>query len=374
MIDGKTAPLRIVQVAESLDVGGAERVVVDLSNALARNHEVGVLCVKRIGELASQLSPEVGVRCLDKGEGLDFGLPRRLARLLREAQADVVHIHHWGVFLEATLGASMAKVPVILHTAHGKYPSHGTGATQSIKKALRHWMERRVSRHCKRIVCVSEALLSHTVQEVGLRSELLQTIVNGIDVPEAAPQPPARSGDEFVFAAVGRLAAVKNYPMMLEAFAQAASESSRMRLLIAGDGPERARVEALIAERKLGSKVLMLGFVKDVSSVLKRADAYVISSISEGTPMAVLEGMRAGLPVIATRVGGLPSVIRDHETGLLVPSGDVAAMSRAMLELAGDRAAARKMGEKAYRHVLRNFSLGSMVAAYETLYARESAA
>jgi glycosyltransferase involved in cell wall biosynthesis len=296
-----------------------------------------------------------------------------MAKLLREAQADVVHIHHWGVFLEATLAASMAKVPTILHTAHGQYPHHGAGAAQSAKKALRHWMERRVSRHCKRIVCVSDALLAYTVEEVGLKPELLQTIVNGIEVPEAlAPAP--HGGDEFVLVAVGRLAAVKNYPMMLEAFAQAAKESSRLRLVIAGDGPERARIEALIAERGLGSKVRLLGFVQDVASVLKRADAYVISSISEGTPMAVLEGMRAGLPVIATRVGGLPSVIRDRDTGLLVPSGDIAAMSRAMLELAKDPQAARAMGERAYRHVLRNFSLGSMVAAYETLYAQERAA
>jgi glycosyltransferase involved in cell wall biosynthesis len=335
---------------------------------------VGVICVKRIGELASELSPDVAVKCLDKDEGLDLALPRRMAKLLREAQADVVHIHHWGVFLEATLAASMAKVPTILHTAHGKYPNHGSGAAQAVKKALRHWMERRVSRHCKRIVCVSEALLAYTVEEVGLKPALLQTIVNGIDVPAAfAPLPP-RGGDEFVFVAVGRLAAVKNYPLMLDAFAQAASKSSRMRLLIAGDGPERARIEALIAERKLAAKVLMLGFVKDVASVLKRADAYVISSLSEGTPMAVLEGMRAGLPVIATRVGGLPSVIKDRETGLIVPSGDAAAMSQAMTKLASDRAAARSMGEKAYKHVLRNFSLGSMVAAYETLYAQGSAA
>jgi sugar transferase (PEP-CTERM/EpsH1 system associated) len=361
--------MRIVQVAESLDFGGAERVVVDLSNALARNHEVSVVCVKRVGELASQLSPGVQVQCLNKPEGTDLRLPLRLARLFENRRADVVHIHHWGVFLEATFAASRAGVQTILHTAHGKYPQ-GSG----VKQALRHWLERRASGRCKRVVCVSDALLAYVVEEIGLRPELLQTIVNGIDVAELREPRNARGQEEFVFVAVGRLAAVKNYPLMLEAFAEASARAGQLRLLIAGDGPERGTIEALVAERRLESKVRLLGFTQDVNSVLKNADAYVISSLSEGTPMAVLEAMRAGLPVLATRVGGLPTVIREGETGLLVPSGDVTALSRAMVELASDPGRSRAMGDAGYRHVLGHFSLRSMVAAYENLYANGRAA
>ncbi len=360
--------MRVVQVTESLEIGGAERVVVVLANALARRHEVSVVCAKRIGALAEGLDARVTVDCLGKGEGNDPRLIGHLYQYLRRNRVDVVHTHDWGVFLDTLIAARLARVRVCVHTVHGEYMAYPPGAWSALKKALRHWLERRVAPRGT-IACVSDALRTHVRAEVGIAHEAMVTIPNGIAVGAPPVRPLSTHGARPVrFITVGRLAAVKNVGMLLEAFAQVVAAHPQVSLRIVGDGPERARLEQQAAQLGVAKQVDFAGFRSDTDALLGAADAFVLASISEGIPMAVLEAMRAALPVVATRVGGIPNTVADGATGILVESRDVAGLAGALTRIVTERAAAEVMGRAGFERVAALFSMDAMVSGYERLY------
>ena len=359
--------MRILQITESLEVGGAERVVVVLANALARAHEIGVVCVKTEGALRADLSPGIQVWCLGQPEGNDPRLPGRLAEILRTFRPDAIHTHDWGVFLDSAVAARLARVPVSVHTAHGEYMAYPPGVVSRLKKASRHWLERRAARRT-RMVCVSAELVQHIVREIGIAKERIRVVLNGVQVAGHPCRGEPRSAGPVRFVTVGRLAAVKNVELLLRAFAQLIERNGQVRLQIVGDGPERARLEALADALRLHEHVSFSGFRSDIDAVLAGSDVFVLSSRSEGIPMSILEAMRAALPIVATRVGGVPATVADGETGLLVESNDVASLARALGSMASDPTAARAMGRAGFDRLRAHFSIDTMVAEYERLY------
>lgn len=359
--------MRIVQVTESLEIGGAERVVVTLANGLSvRGHDTSVVCLKTAGPLAGDL---VNVRssCIGKGEGNDPRAILRLAAALRAARAEVVHSHDWGCYLDTMLAARLARVPVAVHTAHGKYMAYPPGRMAALKKNFRHLLERRAARRYGNVICVSDALRAHVTEEIGIPAAATCTIANGVAVaplpPKSVPEPGAAR-----LIAVGRLAAVKNFGLLIRAFAGLAARWPRLELAIVGDGPERAGLETLAKQLGLADTVRFLGFRSDVDAQLARSDVFVLTSLSEGIPMAILEAMKSGLPVVATRVGGVPATVADGVTGRLVDSGDERALARALASLIEHPASAAAMGVAGHARVQREFSVDAMVSAYEATY------
>jgi glycosyltransferase involved in cell wall biosynthesis len=362
--------MRIVQVTESLEIGGAERVVVTLANELARRHETLVVCLKRVGPLAADLRASP-VTCLDKREGNDPGVVLRLARQLRASRADVVHAHDWGCYLDAMGAAWLAGVPVAVQTVHGEYMAYGPGRLTALKKSLRHFLERRAAAHFGNVVCVSDALRAHVGAEIGIPEDRLLTISNGVQVPPLVRTRRAERGALRIIS-VGRLAAVKNYGLLLRAFAAIAATSPRASLTLVGDGPERAPLERLAGELGVAGAVRFLGFRTDIDELLAQADVFALTSTSEGIPMSILEAMKSGLAVVATRVGGVPATVADGETGLLVDSGDEAMLARALHALNEDPGRVASLGVNGHARVLARFSVDAMVAGYETLYRRRA--
>lgn len=361
--------MRIVQVTESLEIGGAERVVVTLANALAARHESSVICLKTRGPLAADLAGPVS--CLDKREGNDPGVILRLARALRQARADVVHAHDWGCYLDAMTAAWLARTPVAVQTVHGKYMAYPPGRLNGLKKSLRHFLERRAAGRFGNVICVSDALRAHVAEEIGIAESRLRTIANGVQVPPLARARQAQPG-ALRLVTVGRVAAVKNLGLLIRAFAPLAARWPRTSLTIVGDGPERAGLEELVSTLKLRDSVSFLGFRSDIDQLLAQSDLFVLSSLSEGIPMSILEAMKAGLAVVSTNVGGVPATVVDGETGLLVESGDEAAMTRALAALIEDPDRAEAMGAAGHARARERFSVEAMVAAYENVYAAKS--
>jgi glycosyltransferase involved in cell wall biosynthesis len=359
--------VRIVHVTESLEYGGAERVVVTLANSQRARHVVSVVCAKREGELTAQLARDVDVLCLGKGEGNSIRAVLRLARFLRKCEPDVVHTHDWGVFLDAVWAARIARVQHVVHSVHGRYMAYPATVRARLKKRLRHWLERRALERCDAVVCVSRALCGDVANELGIEASCLSTVYNGV-AAGAHSMHPVRAPDVFRFVAIGRLAAVKNLALLIEAFATVAKAHSGATLRIVGDGPERNFLERRAAEMDLTHRIAFSGFVDDVDAVMRDADAVVLSSLSEGLPMSILEAMRAALPVVATRVGGVPEIVIDGQTGILVESRDARALGNAMASLIADRDAASRMGQAGYERLTQTFTIERMVAAYEALY------
>lgn len=357
--------MRVLHVIETLEFGGAERIVVTLANALAPQHDVTVCCLKRAGELAAQLDARVEVVCLGKKEGNDYRLPLRLARLLRARAFDVVHGHNWAVFLETGVAAALARTPVVVHTVHGPY-AHDASRSR-LKRALRRALERRVARCFTHVATVSDAIRGYVCREVGLDPQRVSTVHNGIAAAAARPRP-ADAARPLTFITVGRLAPVKNHALMLRAFARFARSEVPARLVIVGDGAERSALEALARAAQVAEQIEFAGFHNDVDALLAAADVFLLSSHYEGISMALLEAMRCGLPAIGTRVGGIPETIVDGETGLLVAPGDEERFAAAMAQLARSPALRAAMGERARAFLRREFSLDAMLAKYVALY------
>jgi len=360
--------MRIVQVSESLEIGGAERVVVTLANALAARHESSVICLKMLGPLAADLDG-APVSCMNRREGNDMGAILRLARALKAARADVVHAHDFGCYLDAMSAAWLAGVPLAVHTVHGKYMSYAPGRLNDFKKSLRHFCERSAVRRFGNIVCVSDALRTHVAEEIGIPASATRTIANGVAVPPLERRRAAEPG-ALRLITVGRLAAVKNFALLIRAFAPLAARWPQLSLTIVGDGPERAALEKLATHLGLTGAVRFLGFRSDIDELLAQSDVFVLTSLSEGIPMSILEAMKSGLPVVATRVGGVPATVAEGETGVLVESGDESALVRALASLIEHPRAAEAMGAAGHARVLQKFSVDAMVAAYEGIYRR----
>lgn len=362
--------MRILHVIESLEFGGAEKIVISLANSMAAAHEVAVCCVKTIGALAPELDPRIRAFALGKGEGNDFGLALRLARILRRERYDVVHTHNWGVFLEATAAAVLARVPVRIHTVHGPYTAHAPSSLARAKVALRHFLERLLARRVRRIAAVSDAIRDYIVGDIGVDAASVVTVHNGISVegPAAAPRGP---DDAAAFISVGRLAEIKNHALMVRAFHRALEKGARARLAIVGDGPQRGAIEQYVRDHGLADRVCLLGFRSDVSELLEASDAFLLTSRYEGISVAVLEAMRAGLPIIATRVGGIPETVRDGDTGLLAGPDDLEGIARAIGALAASAERRRELGRRGREFMLEEFSLARMTQRYLNLYAAD---
>lgn len=357
--------LRILHVIDTLEFGGAEKVAVSLANGAAEQHEVAVCTLSGPGALAAELDSRVRSFSLQRPSGTSLRVPLQLAQQLRDGRYDIVHGHNWSVFLETGFAAGLAGVPCALHTIHGPYPPQGARWPDIIKRRCRHWLERRASGQFHRIACVSEAIRGYIPTTVGIDDGRLTTIHNGIaDTASVAPRP----GSDLVFVTVGRLDAVKNHAMMLRAFAQLRGGLATARLRIVGDGAERAHLQSLAAQLGIESRVEFLGFRDDVDAILAGADVFLLSSRYEGISIALLEAMRASLPAVATRVGGIPETVRDGQTGLLVASDDADAFAEAMRRLAESDQLRRSYGDAARDFQRAEFSRAAMLRRYEDLY------
>ncbi|MBL8514284.1 MAG: glycosyltransferase [Betaproteobacteria bacterium] len=356
--------MRVMHLIESLEFGGAEKVVIDLANAMAARHTVVVCCVKKLGDLRNAVRADIPVLCLGKGEGNDWRVPFRLRDLMREHRIEVLHSHNWGVFLEGALAAWLSPGVVLVNTVHGPYMDYAPGWTSRFKQRARHLLERIASWRYRAVVLVSDAIAAYIARDIGIANARLTTIRNGIAALDVSRVERREDGVRFI--TVGRLAEVKNQAMVIRAFHDAGCKDAE--LWIAGDGPERANLEQLSSDLGLTGRVRFLGFCDDVTPHLAQCDIFVMSSHYEGISIAVLEAMRAGLPVLGTDVGGMRETVEPGHTGELVPAGGVDALAACMRRVAASSSERQRLGTAGRAKMLREFSMENMVGRYEELY------
>jgi glycosyltransferase involved in cell wall biosynthesis len=358
----------IVHVLSSYGVGGQERVALDLAiGQKARGHEVSVISLAPPpdGAMAPEFAAAgIAVGRVAKHGGLDPTLIPRLVRALRERRANVVHTHNPLPLIYGAPAARLVRAAAI-HTKHGMNPGGGG----------HRLLRRTAARLAHAFVAVSDTTAVQAGAQGDCSPHKLHTIPNGIRLDRYAPDPDARAaarvelglGDAWVVGTVGRLDAAKNQVMLVRAMAPLLS--SRVRLVIVGEGSSRPDVEAAIAELPDPRWVVMTGRRMDVPKLVHAFDVFALSSKTEGLPLVVPEAMSAGLPIVTTNVGGLPSVVDDQVTGLVVPV-ETAALAAALATLEADRDRARAMGVTGRGVALARFNYDRMVDAYLALYAR----
>ena len=356
----------IVHVLSSFGVGGQERVALDLAiGQRARGHRVGVISLAPgpDGPMVDEFAA-AGIETgrVPKGDGFDLTLMPRLARELVRRRAQVVHTHNP---LPLIYGAPAARLvgAIAIHTKHGINP--GSRSHRLLRRAA--------AQLAHAFVAVSDTTAAQARAQHDVPLSRLHTIPNGIRLDRYAPDPEARAaarvelglGDAWVIGTVGRLDQYKNQTLLVRAMAPLLS--SRVRLVIIGDGDLRPEVEAAVAALPEPRWVVLAGRRMDVPRLVHAFDVFALSSKSEGLPLVVPEAMAAGLPIVATAVGGLPSVVDDGHTGLLV-SVDEAALGQALARLESDRDLARMMGANAREVALVRYGHDRMVEAYLELY------
>ncbi len=285
-----------------------------------------------------------------------------LYRLCRRLRPDLVHANSSKAGVLGRLAAALARVPVRVFTVHGWAFKAATGVSSRIYL----WCDRAMRGLTTAIVCVSETERSAGLAAKTCTDEQTVVVYNAVDVGATTPRAHQDRRPVDVIS-VGRLAHPKDFVTLIRACARL--EPGRARLTIVGDGVDRGRVEGAVAETGLAD-VRLLGERDDVPDHLAAADVFVLSSLSEGLPMSVLEAMAAGLPLVLTRVGGMPELVTDGENGRLVPAGDPVALADAIDGLARDVALRRAFGASSRARVEETFALSRFQEEHVRLYER----
>lgn len=362
---------RIVHVLSSFGMGGQERVAYDLAVSQRRaGCDVVALSLAPPpdGPLAAEfIAAGVDVdRVARPRPGVDPWLVARIARWLRRRRAELVHTHNRMALIYGAPAARLAGARVV-HTKHGNNPR---GGTRLVAGNL-----------AGRLVSAFVAVSPETAEFARKRREVderkLLVIPNGIELGRFHPAADGRDrirrelgipADAWVVGTVGRVAAEKNQALLLDAAAPLLGPGTR--LVIAGDGALLPALRDQVARLGLGDLVHLLGARRDVPDVLAALDTFVLSSDTEGLPLVIPEAMASGLPVISTRVGGVPSVLDDGQTGFLVAPRDAQALRDRIARLRADPAGSRAVGDRARAAAIARFSAERMQREYLDLYAR----
>jgi len=361
----------LAYVVNALHPGGTEKLVVEMSCAFASEFQVRVVCLDEPGVWASELRGRgIPVFCVWRQAGLDLRISRRLAQLFSTWSVAIVHAHQCTAWFYAALARLLYGRPKLILEEHGRfYPEQDRRLRRFVNRVL-------IRRLTHRFVAVSHDIKSRLERYEGLDSSQVEVIYNGATVEpplKPAEREALRAGwgfraEDFVVGTVGRFDPIKNLPMLLRALAAARRAQPLVVGLLVGDGPELASIRSLAERLGLAETVRLAGFRQDSRRLLQCMDLFVLSSLSEGTSMALLEAMAAGVPVAVTAVGGNPEVVVAGETGWVVPSGAEEALTHAILEGAGDPERCRRFGEAGRRRFAERFTLGAMVASYRRVY------
>jgi L-malate glycosyltransferase len=358
-----------MQLALSLVPGGTERLTVEIARRLAGRFRMSVCCLDERGAWAAEVEDAgVPVYVMNRQPGFHPLLGRRIAALASRLKVSVIHCHHFSPFVYGSIARFFKPSVKLVYTEHGRL----SDAPPTLKRRVVNMV---LSRVAGPSFAVAHDLRKYMLED-GFLENRLGVIHNGIEI---GPMPDTRAREEarrhlgvpdeaFVVGTVARLDPVKDFTTLVAAIARAAARMPSVVLAIVGDGPERGTVERAIAQT--GAPVRMLGYSAAVRQLLPGFDAYANSSISEGISLTILEAMAAGLPVVATRVGGTPEVVIDRETGRLVSARSVDALAEAILELAEAPARATAMGAAGRARVERAFNIDRMLEDYARQYDR----
>jgi len=368
-------PPTIGHVLHRLHRAGAEVLAAALAHQLQTRYRFAFLCLDEIGPLGEQLR-RAGFAVIELGRrpGLDFAVAGRLRRVVADEGIDLLHAHQYTPFFYSAL-SRMGTLPgfpgegPILFTEHGRhYPDP--------RKLKRIVANRALLRDHDRVTAVGEFVKRALVRNEGLPAPRIEVIHNGIEPGPAATPAERRAArrvlglddHDRVVMQVARFHPVKDHETSLRAFALVADRLTRAKLVLVGDGEGRAACEALARELGVADRVVFTGVREDVAVLLPAADVFVLSSLSEGVSVTLLEAMAAGVPICATRVGGNGEVVDHGRTGLLSPRRDPGTLAEHVASLLSDPHRRAAMGEAGRRRLLARFTQAQMHAAYAACY------
>jgi len=363
---------RILYIIDKLVCAGTQRQLIELLKNIDRTkYEPEVCCLLYEGKWAHVVR-RLGIPLYVLGLKKIYGLKAlhrffRLVRLIKRRRYAIVHNYLFAANVYGTLAAKIARIKIIINS----------------RRQAGYWNEnpnrlvwKFVNRSSDCVIANSETVKSFIVSNEDIDPDKVLVIHNGIAITPG----PSKSGnlrkelslpDESIISCiVANLSGVKGHLDLIRSFENVSKACDSAHLVCIGNGPLRSSLEKEVYDRKLGDKVHFLGYREDVGELLADADIGILASLSEGMPNAILEYMRAGLPVAATGVGGITDIIRNDENGLLVSPGDVEALSEILTRLCESSELRKELGAAAQRDVIGRFSSKRMVEHYNRVYSK----
>ncbi len=361
----------VCQVVHCLSVGGAELLVAALARSLQSDYRFVFACLDEIGPVGYALIAEgFTVRFLERRPGVDWHCARRLREFLVEEKVELVHAHQYTPFFQAALSRGWRSGPPILFTEHGRHVPD--------RRHLSHVVCNRIlTRSADHVVGVGRAVRDALVANEGFSEHRVGVVYNGVKLDPYLNAPRERRvtfrrelglEDAFVIMQVARLNALKDHATALRTIERVAKEVPNARLVLVGEGEEREAIEAVVRERGLAHLVRFLGVRRDIPELLSAADCFLLTSISEGIPLTIIEAMASGLPVVCTSVGGIAEMIEDGRTGFLAPAGNDDELAKHLVRLARAPNLRTMLGTLGRQRAIELFGDGRMNDLYRALY------
>lgn len=359
---------RVVYMAHAFMVGGAEEMVLNLVRRLPPRFEVSVCCLVQAGPIGEEIrSTGVDFRVLGVNPGRRRPLDvARIASYLRETRPTIVHTFLLTASLYGRAAAILARVPVVIGTEVNIYEH---------KRRHHAWAERLLLQGTDCVVVSAESVKAFYVDQVHADPAKIEVVYNAVDWSQLAA---SRSRFEMrasfgappeapLAGIIARLTTQKAHVHLFDAMANTPALGN-LHLLVVGDGELREQLTRRVESLGLSGRVHFLGVRRDLGNVLGAIDMFVMPSLWEGLPLSMVLAMGAGLPVVATRVAGIPEVVQDGVTGLLVAPGDATALGSALARLVESEALRQRLGDAARRFATPRFGVDQYIASITGLY------
>ncbi|MFH0731633.1 MAG: glycosyltransferase [Candidatus Omnitrophota bacterium] len=357
--------LNVMYVIWSLGLGGAEQVVINLAKGLDKSRfNVAVCCLNQKGVFAENLEKEgIPVLELHKKGKIDLFIIRKLVRVMKSYDIDIVHTHLWGANLWGTIAAKIAGIKCIT-TIHN---------TEFADNKLEVFFEKFLAKLPNRIIAVGEEVKNAYIENAKVAADKIDVIYNGIEIKKLSVisyQSSVKRGlgikdDEIVLAIIGRLVEQKGHKYLFEAISHL-NGNYNIKLLVVGDGPIKESLWSMVDGLELKDKVIFTGFRKDIADIMDASNIIAVPSLYEGIPIVILEAMARKRPVIVTNIGGNRELIDTEES--FVPVADSVSLAKAIEKFIKSPELCQVVADSAYERVRTIFSLGNMINKTQDLY------
>jgi len=364
--------INILHIYQNSKIGGVQQQLLSLLKAYSRERFNPIFCC---------LGPKEEIGKEIEGTGIEFiplnklrynrfssGIVLELHRLMKKKQIHVVRTHRYRSNLYGRLAAFFAGVPVIIASVHDNY--------RTDKRPKRRIMNRILSKITDKIVAVSEAVKEDIMRYDRIDPSKIEVIPNGIDVERFNPEKKTTDirkefsleEDDIVIGFIGRIVTAKGLEYLLDALPYLKGEFKSIKLLIVGEGSLVEELKERAKKNNIFNNILFTGKRRDIPEILASIDIFVMPSIAEGLPNALLEAMAMGKPIVTTEVGGIPEVIKNEINGLLVPPRNAESLVTAIKTFLDNRHLAIKIGQRAKNYVEENLSIQTTTQKWESLY------
>jgi glycosyltransferase involved in cell wall biosynthesis len=361
--------IKVIHLVEELTIGGLEKILTSIVlNLDKKKYNVSVWCLREGGFFANKLIKEgFDVKILNILTSRNPLSIYKLYKLLKNCKFDIIHTHAYSAGTIGRMSAFLAGIPIIISHNHSVYDYYNR---------YYHFVEWLLSLITDRIICISDIVNRFANETQRINAKKLMTIHNGID-SEYTVSEKRTSGlrkeldipvDHSVICTIAHMEEHKGIKYFLESASLLLQSRNDISFLLVGEGALKEELKILCADLKIEKNVIFAGERSDIPEILSLTDIFVLPSLREGLPLTILEAMACGKPVIATNVGGVPEVVKDGVSGILVPPKDTEALHSAMNELLGNREKLKKMGYNGKRVCNVSFDSKTMTGKIEDLY------